>query len=159
MVKVVSGKPLTMHRNKTVHALTMLWLKGLWSTMQTEGYVFQGRLESWAWEMAIQVRGQPVPHDHWRDGKAGVAIVIVRSWSRQVKSMRIAEEGRVLYGQLQGRRSVRYCVVPCHCGASCRPGSEPCTWLFGTRVGRYTPNAVVELLPHRHCVGATLIAP
>ena len=23
----------------------------------------------------------------------------------------------------------------------------------------YTPNAVVELLPHRHCVGATLIAP
>ena len=24
---------------------------------------------------------------------------------------------------------------------------------------KYTPNAVVELLPHRHCIGATLIAP
>ena len=24
---------------------------------------------------------------------------------------------------------------------------------------RYTPNAVVELLPHRRCVGANLIAP
>ena len=27
-------------------------------------------------------------------------------------------------------------------------------YLFG-----YTPNAVVELLPHRHCVGANLRAP
>ena len=26
-------------------------------------------------------------------------------------------------------------------------------------VPRYTPNTVVELLPHRHCVGATLIVP